>query len=131
MRLKQLRKARNLYQRDVADVINCSQAVYSRYESGERTPSPDILQTLSQFYGVSVDYILGSEPADSLHHMHSDLFPADSGGIKHGYQYTPPESVSPDPLSPLKQEILSKLDGLSEDKLSNALSYIDFLKSNK
>ena len=62
MRLKELRTHRKLRQQDVADAINCSQAVYSRYENGEREPSKDTLNRLADFYGVSVDYILGRDP---------------------------------------------------------------------
>ena len=59
MRLKDLRKAKKLRQCDVAEVINTSQAVYSRYENGERTPPMDVLKTLADFYEVSVDYLVG------------------------------------------------------------------------
>lgn len=61
MRLKELRKAKKLRQSDVAKVINCSQAVYSRYENGEREPSAETLKALADFHNVTVDYILGRE----------------------------------------------------------------------
>ena len=61
MRLKELRKQKKLRQQDVADAINCSQAVYSRYENGEREPSKIVLNSLADFYNVSVDYILGRD----------------------------------------------------------------------
>lgn len=63
MRLKELRKERKMLQRQVAKAINCSQAVYSRYENGEREPSKEILASLADLYGVSVDYLLGREDA--------------------------------------------------------------------
>ncbi|MBQ8216459.1 MAG: helix-turn-helix domain-containing protein [Oscillospiraceae bacterium] len=67
MRLKELRKQHKLRQSDVAAVINCSQAVYSRYENGERMPSMDILKALAQYYSVTVDYLVedDSRPAPS------------------------------------------------------------------
>lgn len=61
MRLKELRKKSKLRQQDVADAINCSQAVYSRYENGEREPSKDVLRSLADYFGVTVDYIIGRE----------------------------------------------------------------------
>lgn len=64
MRLKELRKQKKLRQQDVADAINCSQAVYSRYENGEREPSKIVLNSLADFYNVSVDYILGRDQAE-------------------------------------------------------------------
>lgn len=132
MRLKQLRTERGLGQRDIADYLNCSVPVYSRYENSVHEPPIDVLRRLSDYYGVTIDYILGNDPSETLlRSQHIDLFPADVGGIKRGYHYTPPDTATPDPNLQLKQEILSKLEGLSEDKLSNALSYIEFLKSNK
>lgn len=61
MKLKELRKSRGLLQREVAEVVNCSQAVYSRYETGEREPPFDIIQTLANYYGVTVDYLMGAD----------------------------------------------------------------------
>lgn len=61
MRLKELRKSKKYKQTDIADVLSCSQGVYSRYESGEREPPLDIIKKLADFYGVSVDFLMGSE----------------------------------------------------------------------
>lgn len=66
LRLKQLRESRNLSQQVVADSIGCTTAAYSRYENGQRQPSIDTLIGLAEFYGVSVDYVVGrSEPSES------------------------------------------------------------------
>ena len=35
------------------------QRTYAYYESGQRTVPPEVLIALANFYGVSVDYILG------------------------------------------------------------------------
>lgn len=58
-RLKGLREDRDLKQREIANYLNCSQQVYSNYELGQRDIPTDILIKLSQFYQVSVDYMLG------------------------------------------------------------------------
>jgi len=58
-RIRDLREDRDLKQRQVADFLNCSQQVYSNYELGQRDIPTDILIRLSDFYGVSVDYLLG------------------------------------------------------------------------
>lgn len=44
---------------DVADYLDCSVSIYSRYENGTKEPSVDILVKLSELYDVSVDYLLG------------------------------------------------------------------------
>lgn len=58
-RIRDLREDRDLKQRQLAEFLNCSQQVYSNYELGQRDIPTDILIRLSQFYGVSVDYLLG------------------------------------------------------------------------
>ena len=58
-RIRDLREDRDMTQRELAAVLNCSQQVYSNYELGQRDIPTDILIKLSAFYGVSVDYILG------------------------------------------------------------------------
>ena len=58
-RIRDLREDRDLKQRELAEVLNCSQRVYSNYELGQRDLPTDVLIKLSQFYNVSVDYLLG------------------------------------------------------------------------
>ena len=58
-RIRDLRKDRDLKQREVAEYLNCSQRIYSNYELGQRDIPTDVLIRLSMFYDVSVDYLLG------------------------------------------------------------------------
>lgn len=58
-RLRDLREDRDLKQRQVAEYLRCSQQVYSNYELGQRDIPTDVLIRLSDFYKVSVDYLLG------------------------------------------------------------------------
>ena len=58
-RIRDLREDRDLTQKNLSMILNCSQQVYSNYELGQRDIPTDILIRLSSFYGVSVDYILG------------------------------------------------------------------------
>ena len=58
-RIRDLREDRDLTQKNLANILNCSQQVYSNYELGQRDIPTDILIELSNFYDVSVDYILG------------------------------------------------------------------------
>ena len=58
-RVRDLREDHNLKQRDMAKILNCSQQVYSNYELGQRDLPTEILISLSAYYGVSVDYLLG------------------------------------------------------------------------
>ena len=58
-RIRDLREDRDLTQKELSKILNCSQQVYSNYELGQRDIPTDILIKLSSFYNVSVDYILG------------------------------------------------------------------------
>ena len=58
-RIRDLREDHDLKQRELADYLHCSQRVYSNYELGQRDIPTDILIKLSDFYQVSVDYLLG------------------------------------------------------------------------
>ncbi len=65
-RLRDLREDRDLYQKDIADYLSCTQVCYSHYEIGKRDIPTDVLIKLAFFYDTSVDYLLGvtdvSEP---------------------------------------------------------------------
>ncbi|MBP3415328.1 MAG: helix-turn-helix transcriptional regulator [Clostridia bacterium] len=58
-RIRDLREDSDMTQARMADVLNCSQQVYSNYELGQRDIPTYILIKLSKYYNVSVDYILG------------------------------------------------------------------------
>ena len=57
-KLKELRTERNITQKEIADFLECSPNVYSRYEIGARNPSYEILIKIADFYNVSTDYLL-------------------------------------------------------------------------
>lgn len=57
--IKDIRSRRNLTQAEVAAAIGVSSVVYSRYETGKRQPSIEILLQLADLFGVTVDYLLG------------------------------------------------------------------------
>ncbi len=58
-RIRNLREDRDLKQWQIAKYLHCSQQVYSNYELGQRDVPTDVLIKLSDFYNVSVDYLLG------------------------------------------------------------------------
>lgn len=58
-RIRDLREDKDITQKEMAKILNCSQQVYSNYELGQRDIPTYILIKLSNFYNVSIDYILG------------------------------------------------------------------------
>lgn len=61
MRIRELRKRKKLTQKDLGDIIGAAESTVSLYETGRRTPDLDTLSRLADFFGVSVDYLLGRE----------------------------------------------------------------------
>lgn len=59
LRIRDLRKDRDLTQTDLAKILGCTQQTYSRYESGEITIDIYNLIKLAKFYNTSCDYLLG------------------------------------------------------------------------
>lgn len=60
--LRGLREDNDLTQAQVAEVLGTSQTMYARYERGANELPLRHLVTLCQFYNVSADYFLGTEP---------------------------------------------------------------------
>lgn len=58
-RIKQLRKEKNIYQKELAEVIGVSSGAIAMYETGKRSPDKELLDKLANFFEVSVDYLLG------------------------------------------------------------------------
>ena len=57
--LRKLRKEKGLSQIAVQMQTGIEQALISKYENGERVPPTETLMQLADFYGVSIDYIMG------------------------------------------------------------------------
>ena len=57
--LRKLRKEKRLSQIAVQMQTGIEQALISKYENGERVPPTETLMQLADFYGVSMDYIMG------------------------------------------------------------------------
>ena len=58
-RIRDMRTDRGLTQSDVAKILHVSQNTYSQYEIGTTRYPLDAVVTLAEYYGVSVDYLVG------------------------------------------------------------------------
>lgn len=58
-KLKQIRKERNLKQKDIATILNVDRSTYSGWETGKDTIPLRKLFELSNFYNLSIDYLTG------------------------------------------------------------------------
>ena len=59
LRIRDLREDRDLKQKEIADYLMCDQSLYSKYERMERPLPLELAVKLADYYGVSVDYLLG------------------------------------------------------------------------
>ncbi len=63
LRLRDLREDKDLKQKDLAVLLQVHQTTYSDYELGRINIPISMLHTLADFYGVSLDYMLGRTKA--------------------------------------------------------------------
>ena len=57
--LRDLREDKDLKQKDIAELLKIHQTTYSDYELGRLNIPIAALHMLADYYGVSVDYLLG------------------------------------------------------------------------
>ena len=63
-KLYQLRKNSGLSQEQLAEQLNVSRQAISKWESGTAVPESEKLITISNYFGVSVDYLLKDDDED-------------------------------------------------------------------
>ena len=60
-KIKELRQEKGLTQAQLAEKISTTASTIGKYEREELQPNVDIIISLSKFFGVSADYLLGLE----------------------------------------------------------------------
>lgn len=60
-RMKRLRKEKNLSGKEMATILGISQGYYYDIERGDKRPNTEIISKLSEFFGVTSDYLLGTK----------------------------------------------------------------------
>jgi len=79
-RLKELRIEKGLLQADIAKIINKGERTVGFYETGERDMGTETLATLSDFFNVSIDYLLGKSEIRNPEELKNIPF-ANAGGL--------------------------------------------------
>ena len=67
LRLSELRKAKNLKQSDVADLLKITTRHYQEVEYGKINLSMTTLIKLAHFYDVSIDYLVGRTDSPKIY----------------------------------------------------------------
>lgn len=101
-RLRMLRRERDLTQKQLADLLHIARSTIAGYERGGKEPDNERLKQIANFFGVSVDFMIGA-----------------SNDRNAGTSFAVPEAA----------EIIEALPDLSPDKLNRLLGYVEALKA--
>lgn len=66
MILKRLREEKNMTQAELGKALEISPSAIGMYEQGRRTPDIPTLKKIASYFNVSLDYLLGNEPAKTV-----------------------------------------------------------------
>lgn len=125
--LKHLRQVNFLSQEELANKLNISRSNIANYETSKNLPSIEILQKMSNLFGVSIDYLLGNtnienpkqileEKLATLHLSEKELEEA----IKYVLDYYSSNRI----INPILKE------NFSNSKIEKAFSIIQFIAAN-
>jgi len=70
-RLKELRKSKNITQKDFATILHVTERAYQNYEMNSSTPNYKLLLTIADYFNVSLDYLVGRTDDPELHTLKS------------------------------------------------------------
>jgi len=59
LKIKELRVALGISQKEIASTLNIPQNTFSQYETGKRTPDIDTLSAMADFFKCSLDDLAG------------------------------------------------------------------------
>lgn len=71
LRIRQLREAKGINMRETARLLNLPYTTYVNYEKGLREPTSEVLIQIADFYGVSIDYLIGRSSSIEYHPANS------------------------------------------------------------
>ena len=126
-RLKALRKRKGLSQEDIAPKVGVKYGTYRNWEQGVRDPGTEALIRLAEFFGVSVDYLLGQSEVEGRR---------DSAVMESETQYGHQAGDEEDILNRLKNDpatrMVAKISGdLTDEGKKDLLKYAELLRNQR
>lgn len=105
--LKEIRESQKIYQKNVAKALKIGVSTYSQWENGINEPSIGALTALADFFGCSVDYLVGRESEDFQIISAGNKLSKDENGLIDNLRA----------LSPLRKEVVYRVVGaLTEEQ---------------
>ncbi|MGN0629983.1 MAG: helix-turn-helix domain-containing protein [Ruminococcus sp.] len=71
-KLKELRSKNGLTQIAFAEIFNISSGTIAMWETGKRTPDIEMIKRIAEYFGVSVDYLVGHEMPNNNIELQAD-----------------------------------------------------------
>lgn len=102
-RLRALRSEKGVNQETVSEAVGISRVGLARYETGQRVPVLKIAARLAEYYGVSVQHLLGNDEPT----LTQEKAPAND---------------------PLTEQIMAKVRTMNEEELRQLLRIMDAVK---
>ncbi|MCH4890770.1 helix-turn-helix domain-containing protein [Acidaminobacter sp. JC074] len=84
-RLRKIRREQFIRQKQLADHLNIAVSTLSQYENDKRHPNFEILSQISQYFGVTTDYLLGLDESEN-HDMSKSIDVIDEQLADRSYQ---------------------------------------------
>lgn len=72
-RLRELRLKKNISLEKMAKDLGTTKATLSRYENGLRDPKTEVTKKFAEYFGVSVDYLIGNTDKPNIELIDSGL----------------------------------------------------------
>ena len=82
-RIKDLREDKDMTQKELAKILGITQATLSDYEVEKTEPKKDIWIKLSDFFNVSIDYLMGTTNDPSNDNFTEGMTEEDIKDLKH------------------------------------------------
>ncbi|AFS78042.1 putative HTH-type transcriptional regulator, XRE family [Gottschalkia acidurici 9a] len=133
-RLRKLRDEAGLTQKQLSKVLGITDRAVGYYETEKRTPPPDILEKLGDFFDVSVDYILGrtnvrfiiKEESDAINYYSRNSIESENHNYENCNKDTKYKENNVD--NNINGSLIKDIEGLSNDSKRELEKYIKLLK---
>ncbi|AOV07900.1 helix-turn-helix domain-containing protein [Sporosarcina ureilytica] len=108
-RLRILRRKKEMSQQEMADFLGITRQGYGKYENGGSEPSLGMLGVIADFFGVTIDYLIGHSNTQTM--SEQEEFEAFAGNPELERWYKELPNLDEEDIEALKQmwEIIKKL----------------------
>ena len=78
IKLKELREQKGIMQKDLAKHFGVAKSTYSYWESGKTEPDTKIISAIAEYFGVSIDFLLGKSTSANFFDKFDDILPIEA-----------------------------------------------------